>query len=279
MSHAEHSVEVKAPIDAAPLDDGPMSESDVRAMVALLGRIACMTEPLIDRRRALMDELAQMVSAKSWIWTTSTGFGPGEVPMTVGFQYGGLDERQMGLIIEHSQDPDHEPLENAGMSTSLAAGRHVTRSRSDLVSDEVLYASPQWEMYRKPIGMDHMLFSLYPIGKYVSGIGLHRPIGEPDFTPRERRMVHVIVSEIDWLHSVDLPEDAGDRTTALSPRLRVVFALLLQGWNRKRVAEHLGITANTVAGYQKQIYRHFDVTSHPELLARFIRGDGGDVAE
>ena len=278
MDDADQSLEIKPQsIDPDLLVDAPMSAEDVRALVGLLGRIAGMTEPLLDRRRALMDELVTLIGARSWMWSTSTGFGPGEVPMTVGYQYGGLTDRQIGMIIEHSQDPDNEPLENAPMSEALAPGKHVTRSRRDLVADEELYASPQWEMYRKPIGMDHFLFSLYPVGKYVSAIGVHRPIGAPDFTPRERRMVHVVVSQIDWLHRVDVPEGDGERTTDLSPRLRVVFALLLQGWNRKRIAEHLGLTANTVAGYQKQIYRNFGVSSHPELLVRFVRGDGGDT--
>ena len=38
----------------------------------------------------------------------------------------------------------------------------------------------------------------------------------------------------------------------------------------------LEITENTVAGYQKGIYRHFQVNSHAMLMRRFQLGDGGD---
>lgn len=123
------------------------------------------------------------------------------------------------------------------------------------------------------------MFSLYPIsGTYLSGIGIHRKPGLPDFTPRERRIIHVVAAQIDWLHRVALPGPSRHDPNELSPRLRVVFMLMLQGWNRKEIAAHLGITALTAAGYQKQVYRHFDVGSQPALLAQFVRGDGGDLA-
>ncbi|MEM1329688.1 MAG: LuxR C-terminal-related transcriptional regulator [Planctomycetota bacterium] len=238
-----------------------------------------MSEPLAERKRVLIEDLVEMVGGTAWMWTTSTGFRPGDTPMTVGFMSGGFSEKQLGIIMEASQDLDAPMPENPPMIAALEPWRHVTRSRTDLVPDEEFYEHAQWQLYREPAGTDHYLFSLFPLQDgYVSGIGIHRKPGMADFTPRERRIVHLVVSEIDWLHRADLPVSNAETTMELSPRLRVVFALLLQGWNRKQIAEHLGLTANTVAGYQKQVYRRFRVNSQPELMSRFAAGDGGDVA-
>ena len=265
------------PIQEATLD-GPLSSDDVKAMVSLIGRVAGMREPLTERRRVLMSGLTKLIDADTWLWTTSTGFRTGDVPMTVGFDYGGFNERSVALFVEHSQDTENEPLHNSKMIQEMQSWKHLTRTRRDWESDEELYNSPQWELYRKPMGIDHFIFSLVPLEDgYVSGVGLHRGVGRPDFTIRERRMTHILISQVDWMHRIDLPEDAGRHTMEFTPRLRVVFSFLLRGWNRKRIAEHIGITANTVAGYQKQVYRHFGVSTQSELLAQFVTGDGGDL--
>ncbi|MEM8756856.1 MAG: helix-turn-helix transcriptional regulator, partial [Planctomycetota bacterium] len=192
---------------------------------------------------------------------------------------GGFSERQLAMIVEASQDPEHPVPENGPMIDDIVANRHITRTRSDWIDDDDLYAHPQWQLYRKPMGSDHYLFSIYRVGEnYISGIGLHRPPGAPDFTPRERRLAHIVMSEIDWLHTADIPKDeVGVEVSRLTPRLRVVFSLLVRGWNRKQIASHLGLTPNTVAGYIKSIYRSFEVSSQPELISRFVSGDGGDA--
>jgi DNA-binding NarL/FixJ family response regulator len=73
------------------------------------------------------------------------------------------------------------------------------------------------------------------------------------------------------------PEDRGIRVPELSPRLWLVHEMLLQSYGRKEIADHLGLSMHTVSGYMKEVYRHFDVQSHAQLVARFFRGDGGDV--
>lgn len=122
-----------APPDA--LDESPMALDDVRAIARMLGEIAAMTEGLGTRRAVLMDRLTRLVNATGWVWTTTTGFGPGETPMAVSIEYGGFTERQIGLIVEASQDTKCPMPENPPITEALTAGKHLTRSRSDLVSD------------------------------------------------------------------------------------------------------------------------------------------------
>ncbi len=63
----------------------------------------------------------------------------------------------------------------------------------------------------------------------------------------------------------------------LYPRHRTVLILLCEGWNRKKIATHLGLSINTIHGYSKVIFKHFKVHSQAELIARFTQGDGGDT--
>jgi DNA-binding NarL/FixJ family response regulator len=52
----------------------------------------------------------------------------------------------------------------------------------------------------------------------------------------------------------------------LPPRLRQTLACLLDGDTEKRAAQRLGISRSTLHQYVTMLYRHFGVTSRPELL-------------
>lgn len=259
-------------------EETPISAEDLEAIITILAEISGMTEPLTMRKRVLMDRLCPLLGAERWVWTTSANFERDKTPTGLSVSYGGFTEREFGMLIEASQDMDIGMPENEPMVEAVLTHGHVTRTRSDFISDEEFYAHPQWTLYRQAAGSDQYLFSLYPVGNgYLSGIGFHRPPGEPDFTARERRIIHLVASQITWLHMADVPENTdGSFVEDLSPRLRTVLTFLLQGWNRKQIAEHLGITPNTTAGYIKSIYRYFGVTSQAQLLSRFVRGDGND---
>jgi DNA-binding CsgD family transcriptional regulator len=60
----------------------------------------------------------------------------------------------------------------------------------------------------------------------------------------------------------------------LPPRLRQTLQGILAGDGEKRIAYRLGLSRNTVHVYVKNLYRHYDVCSRGELLARFVRGRG-----
>ena len=60
--------------------------------------------------------------------------------------------------------------------------------------------------------------------------------------------------------------------TGLTPRMRQTLERLLAGDSEKQIASHLGVSRHTVHVYVKGLYRHYDVCSRGELLARFVRG-------
>eukprot|EP00913_Durusdinium_trenchii_P005974 g5586.t1 len=257
-----------------------ISEEDVRAIVRLLGEAAAMGSDVHAKKRRIMSGLAELVDADAWIWVVSRYAGPKDPPMCVSFAQDGFDDRGVGLIMEASQDtnnlpPDSEPLIREIIESD---GNHITRTRRDMVSDDGWYHSSHFKQYRKPLGVDEYVYSIFPLREGMfSAVGLHRKLGREPFDARQRRLAHIVVSEVKWLHHAGVPEDAGDSVPELSPRLRTVFGLLLEGWTRKQMAAHLGLSVNTIAEYTKAVYRHFEVNGQKPLIQRFRVGNGYDL--
>lgn len=77
--------------------------------------------------------------------------------------------------------------------------------------------------------------------------------GQP---PLSAAVARRLVSSFHETDGADAPE--------LSPREREVLMLIAKGLNRAEIAELLGLTRNTVAGYTKAVYRKLDVSSRAE---------------
>ena len=258
-----------------------VSEHDVRAIVRLLGDVAQQTGGVAARKRALMDGLGRLVGADHWIWTISRGMRSG-MPMTVGLIHSGFDDEQLAALMAGSQDLEAPPPENEMALTEFLRGEHFTRTRQQWISDERWYGSTHVQKYRQPARMDHFIFSIMPLNEsgdddLISGIGLHREFGREPFTDRDRRIAHIVTSEVPWLHYAELPGEASRQVPALTPRQRTVFGLLIEGKPRRTIATSLGISPHTVNDHVKAIYRHFDVNSRSQLMHRFMSGDGGDL--
>jgi DNA-binding CsgD family transcriptional regulator len=156
-------------------------------------------------------------------------------------------------------------------------GRLLTRSRKQLVPDAVWYRSAAWE-YRRPIGIDEQLTSVYQIseGGAISGIALHRPARERGFSPREQRLVSFFHEELGRLIGNALVSATEPSPERLSPRLRQTLACLLEGDSEKQVATRLGLSHATTHQYITALYRHFGVSSRGQLLAHMLKRAGRD---
>ena len=256
-----------------------ISEEDVRAIVRLLGDVAVMSDDVAVRKRRLMMGLSELVDADAWIWVVSRYSSPQDPPVCVSFMQEGFDEQGIGMIMESSQDMDNLPPDNEPLMREImaAGGQHITRTRRDMVSDDGWYDSNHFKLYRAPLGVDEYVYSIFPLRDGLfSAVGLHRKLGREAFDARQRRLAHILISEVRWLHLAGVPDDTGETVPELSPRLRTVFGLLLEGWTRKQMAEHLGLSVNTIAEYTKAVYRHFDVKGQKPLIRRFRVGNGFD---
>jgi DNA-binding CsgD family transcriptional regulator len=102
----------------------------------------------------------------------------------------------------------------------------------------------------------------------LAGLALKRRGGHP-FTEHDVALVHLFHLELGGLlESVDAAPRSDD--VRLSPRTRAILACLLEGDSEKSVAARLALSAHTVHGHVKTLYRTFGVSSRAELLARCL---------
>lgn len=250
-------------------------------MVRLLGRIAVDDQRVAGLKRRLMRGVAELVDADAWAWSVMRIDVEARKPIILGAMYEGLNDRQVGALIENSEDTSTPSPEDAPMTALAMSGRHFTRTREQIVSDGDWYEHPAVNRYYLDNGIEHVMYSGYPLDEpgVVSMQGFFRVVGRAGFGSRERRIVHIITSEVDWLHGAELPADRGCTVPALSPRLRSVLMLLLEGRSRNEIADLLRISPHTVKDHTRAVYRHFGVTSQAKLVHRFRVGDGGDAGE
>jgi DNA-binding NarL/FixJ family response regulator len=152
-------------------------------------------------------------------------------------------------------------------------GRHVVRTRRQLVSDFNWYRSVAWNEYRRPANIDDQLTSVYQVSDdgAISVIALHRAGGEREFSPRQQRVLSFFHGELGGLIGRSLVSATEPRPDNLSPRLRQTLACLLEGDSEKQVAAHLGLSQATTHEYVTALYRRFGVQSRAQLMAYAIK--------
>jgi DNA-binding CsgD family transcriptional regulator len=256
-----------------------LAEADVRAMVRLIGEAAGSTADVLIRKRDLMTGLAKLVGADGWLWSVTRVRN--KSPVCCGLLHGGLTQLQLTAWAESSQIIEPALPEHPACCKISMGQHHKTRTRDQLVSDAKWYSNPTVRKYRLEVGIDDFLYSLYPLGEpgFVSAIGLYRHVGRPRFVARDRRLVHIVLSELSWLHSAGLPGDYSKIVPDLTPRRRTVLVMLLNGMSRKEIGSALQISPHTAKDHIEGIYAHFGVSSQIELVRRFYCGDGGDMGE
>ncbi|WP_348673855.1 response regulator transcription factor [uncultured Abyssibacter sp.] len=91
--------------------------------------------------------------------------------------------------------------------------------------------------------------------------------GEPPLSPRvAQRLLRI------FAHEQEEPE------APLSPREREVLTLIAKGFRLPDVAETMGVTRNTAAGYVKAVYRKLNISSRAEAALEASRlGLVGDL--
>ena len=250
-----------------------LSETDVRKIVNILGDLVATPGDFNQKRRWLMDQLCRLVAADAWLWCMAN-YQPDQQLSHGGMLHGGFDDARLAHFLEAIHHPAMESVSRHSALELQEKRCHITRTLKQLESPGArLMDSPAGPLWRKA-GIGTLMLSFRPMPEGgATGVGLYRQLGAPDFSPRESLIVHIILSEIPWLHYQRFTDQ--DKVTRLYPRHRTVLNLLGDGWNRKKIAQHMGISENTVHGYVKEIFKHFGVHSQSELLARLAKGDGG----
>jgi DNA-binding CsgD family transcriptional regulator len=250
-------------------EDAPLQMDDVAAVIRLLGDLASFNGTLPDKRKALADGLCNLLNAQGWMWN-HVRWEPGLAPVPFGMLDGGWEnEKQRALVFAAVINP---PTDDAMLKQ--VGPFHLTRTRRQLLGDEAWFASQYHATVRAPSGLEDFLISIHPAGPphIYSGLGLHRSISQGYFSDRDRCIIHLILSQIRWIHQVDESPEGATEAASLSPRLRQILLLLLAGHSRKQIARGLDLSEHTVDDYMKAMHRHFRVSSRGELMARFISG-------
>jgi DNA-binding CsgD family transcriptional regulator len=256
-----------------------LAEEDIRQIVRLLADVAILDGGFAQKKRALMTGLQQLVDADGWLWSMTRIDVATATPISIGLMHEGLSDQQLAGWLQASQTPTCPPPEDAPLFELSRNGEHFTRIRQQLVRDADWYSHPAVVKHRLGVGIDHFLYSIYPLGEpeVVSAVGFFRRVGREPFDVRQSRIAHIVLSEVDWLHYAELPGDRGERVPQLTPRQRVVLAMLIEARDKDEIAGLLHISPHTAKDHIKAIYEHYQVSSQLELIRRFRFGDGGDL--
>jgi DNA-binding CsgD family transcriptional regulator len=179
--------------------------------------------------------------------------------------------RQYMLDRMHLSDPAISRF-GAQLTTLPPGVRSLTRNRWQLADDRAWYRSPAFCEYLRPSGVDDGMISLVLVSDGMAhGIALFRPPGEPRFSSRDRRILHLFHTELARHLNGDLAPPGCDPISRLPPRLRQVLVCLLEGDSESQVAPRMGITPATTHQYVKALYRRLGVSTRAELMAQFVR--------
>jgi DNA-binding CsgD family transcriptional regulator len=253
-----------------------IDEHDAREMVRLIGEVVALPGGHAEKKRFLMNGLCKMIGADAWCWALSCQREPSKPQIYVSFLNGGFTEETLVKVLEANEHPEMIAIASKFFLEVEQKKTHVTRLRYQITDEEKFLRSAAHDAW-KAANIGPTILSLRPLDERSSSVmGFYRHYGREEFSQRESRIAHIILSEVPWLHEQGWPEDRGVGVPKLSKRQRLALNLLILGRSRKQIAEGMGITLNTVQGYVKEIYRFFKVNSHTELMSRFLQGDGSD---
>ncbi len=248
---------------------------DVESIVRIISNIAGMDETMGAQRRCLMNALAKLIAADGWEWRVAVRANGDPRPSSVNHMHGGLNDSQIAGLIEQSLLPhDDQSPECEAIWREVQKGDHFTFTRRQLVDDDDWYPHPTVKRLRIERGLDDFVYSCQPCNSIaVSATVFLRVTDAEPFTERERELVHLVMSNVDWMHHAIVPQTHDCRVSEMTPRQRVVLDFLLQGYSRLEIGEALNISPHTANDHIKRIYKHFKVNSHIGLIRHFSCGD------
>ncbi len=242
-------------------------------MIRLVGDVAACRGGAAEKRGVLMDGLAKLVEAQSWLWSLSPAAAGGRRPGCSPVARGGFEDGQFTKLLKASDHPDSPDIFQIFTDELRRNGGHHTWTRRQIDPQDRFSLGKARSLWHAA-GVGDFLVSVRPTpGGDVSVISMYRSHGVAEFDGREARIAHIVLAEVPWLHEAGRQEeDRMKLLPKLSPRRRDVLNLVLEGHARKEMAAALGISTHTLDGYVKDIFRHFRVHSQVELIARFRAG-------
>lgn len=259
------------------LDFMKLDEKDVRDMVRLIGEVAALPGGHSVKKHFLMKGLCKLIKADAWAWALSCQRAPAKPQVYVSVLNGGFTDQTFVQVLQAVEHPEMIALTSKFFAEVEKEQAHLTRLRFQ-ITDRAKFLRSDANLAWKAANIGPTMMSLRPLDERSSStIALYRHYNRVEFTARESRIAHIVLTEVPWLHEQGWPEDRGVDAPKLSKRQRLALNLLILGQDRKRIADNMKISVHTAQDYIKQVYRHFNVSSQVELISRFLQGDGRDV--
>lgn len=252
---------------------------DLRDIYRLLGHCRDLGRDCQAWRTHLLRQLSRLLNAQVGVAVQVVPGATGALEpvgaISVGWRSDHGAENWQQFVDE--EQPCADPLFEAVLERLQHNARLVTRTRPQLLGDQQWLNSVFYNQYPRLAGLRECLYSYCRLtlgGRAViDGIELHRPVGEPAFTERDRRIVRWLHHELRPLVGRQLTAPCEPSLIDLSPRLKQTLERLLKGDGEKQIADRLGLSRATVHEYVTVLYRRFGVHSRAELLVRWIRYD------
>jgi len=247
-----------------------LSESDARKIIRLLGEVAAMSGGHAEKKHRLMEGLCDLIDADAWNWSLGHRSSPAEHQAMAGFVHGGFKEGQLLKLMKAIEHPDSIKAAGRFYLKADSTRKHTTMDELEMDPERYAFQGGLGDLWTATGFGPTVLSGVQLDDASMSIISIYRSDQKPHYSERDKMIAHLILEEVPWLHAAGWPEDRGVRIPTLAPRQRLVLNLLLEGISRKEIATQLEISENTVSGYVKEVFRHFEVTSHPELMSKFL---------
>ena len=239
-------------------------EADMAGLLRLVGELTELPQDKIIRRTHVLNGLLNLIGGRSAAVMEMAL--PDEGPLARAGTVININTSCETEVRYAEQFLVHNNPSDPALPEFLAArGQTLTMVRH--VEDKEYYRSAHFDIVRRPFDIDHSLYCRLPLpdGTDVS-IGLQRCHRDPQFSERDKAIIHMLHTNAPHVYYVAAPERS--ESLRLAPRLQPVFRYLLQGDAEKEVAVKLKLSRHTVHRYVQAIYNEFDVHSRGELLAK-----------
>jgi DNA-binding CsgD family transcriptional regulator len=201
------------------------------------------------------------------------------------------DAESRDALHRRMRQPDLvDPFELLGRRGVADAGQSAVW-RAGHLSDHEWYNSVYYNEFARHLRLDDRIQITRQIGDrgLVHSVSFCRATGDPKFDERALQLGSLAIDSMSllrkWSISSGTVFDAARRAGAvaeetraidtdgveLTPKLKEVLELLLQGDSEKQIALKLKRSIHTVHTHVKRLHKAYDVSSRGELFARFLK--------
>lgn len=243
-------------------------QQDLLETVRLLGLVSTPEiKEVTERRRILAEGLCRLAGARTYFWSIGTRAPDGTTRLQL-FLNGGWEAiPQLPLPLKKRLNSPEVLTTTASPKEQAKTGWGMTWLSTNSDPTAALQS-----LDACPAGKN--LYSLRELNKNTfSYLGFRNHHLDQPFQARERRLVHLVLQNIEWIHHPDTVNVERGTVLQLNWRQRQVLTRLLKGKSRKSIAADLNLSEHTIIDYIRQIYRKLNVRNRSELLSLTIRGE------